>query len=188
MIFLYQAVRYDKIFVILVLAIVWIAVVQINNNYLFSWTTLENWIHFIYFPAGIKLIMIMLFGLIGSARVFVGSLYNFQKIFPHLTTLDIVIISVAYAAVPLAVCRLFEVFTGKHYPWMNLRFSDVAYLSVGSSVTSGLVMAILLWLVAHKKLYCSSIFNFIVGDLNGIVLLFIFLCIMLRILFWGRGM
>jgi hypothetical protein len=162
-------------------ALSWIVIVFLNNQILFRWTALDSWVHLIYFPAGFKLIVIMLFGLRGAIGIFAGTIYNFFGIFPFLSPEKIVALAGIYAAAPLAALQVFELLTGRHYPWRDLRFFDIFLLSILTSIASSLSILIGLRILSGQHTDIMSFIYFIFGDLLGIIIFFLLIAAGIKI-------
>ena len=162
----------DDLLIIVTTAIVWIIFVFLNNYYLFWWVAAESWAHLIYFPAGLKLVIVMLFGIRGAFGIFIGAIYTFADAFPFLPLGNRVVTAGFYAAAPLVVCRVFQGFTGKHYPWTDLRFLDIINLSVGSSLLSSLVIFICVIAFSSQPSSVFHVLTLFFGDLIGIFVFF----------------
>lgn len=181
---IYQALLKRKagdFLIIIIISCVWVLFVFLNNNLLFWWSAVERWVHLVYFPAGAKLVIVMLFGFRGSVGIFLGSIYNFIDVFPFLPLGSRMMMAGIYAAAPLLVCRVFQSLTGKHYPWKDLRFADVLSLSIGCSMVSSVFLFLGLWGVSGNILSLNSMLSLFFGDLMGIIVFFSAIAILLSI-------
>ena len=128
-------------------AAIWVASVYLNNEILFVWTQKEEYLHWIFVPAGIKILLVMLLGWRGAFGIVLGTLPRVLEIFPGIGPGMAVLIATGAGLIPLLVLWTFSLSVGIRHPWHNLVWWHLPVLAVFSAFASSAFFNLLLLLL-----------------------------------------
>lgn len=119
-----------KITLVLAIACIYAGAIQLNNKLFFPWTEFDEFRYLIYIPAGIKLLLMMLFGWravvgisLGIATVVLGEFSNMSYL--SACTFGTVSSVVPYLGL-IALSKILKI----SYPWNGLNFKTIAIISI----------------------------------------------------------
>ncbi|MGV0960252.1 MAG: hypothetical protein ACOYB1_10490 [Limnohabitans sp.] len=133
-----------KTTLILVIACVYAGAVQLNNKLFFPWAEFDEFRYLIYIPAGIKLLLMMLFGWravigisLGIATVVLGEFANMSYL--SACTFGVVSGVVPYLGL-IALSKISKI----SYPWNGLNFKTITIISIGIGSIEAVTLHLLL--------------------------------------------
>lgn len=155
-------------------AIMWVACVSLNNHLAFEWSSLTDFRHLIFVPAGVKLALIMALGVRGALGIAVGTMAVLPSDIPALSLVQVLALSLAYAGAALAVVTALSCMTGLAIPWLGLRPWHLALFAVVVAiVTSATFNGLLaMWDVLDGAEILAASVAMVGGDLAGTGILF----------------
>lgn len=101
-------------------ALLWVVARYLNNNVLFEWAEVTEYRHWIFLPAGVKLILALVFGWRGALGVTLGTCTYLQGNLPALAMPQIAMVAVALGFGPLIAVRILRAWTGLASPWFGM--------------------------------------------------------------------
>jgi hypothetical protein len=147
------------------IALTWLTVFKVNM-WLFSHLALTEYIHWIFLPAGFRLIAVLLFGLRGALGLMLGAYLTLSGG----STDDLsheILLSVSSGLAPLlAVMFCQRLFTIRN-DLAGLNAWHVIVLSVSCAVTNSVVLSSLLWAIDTQQADFIAIMAIFVGDVIG---------------------
>lgn len=158
-------------------AIVWLSLFQFNE-WLFSRAAYSERAHWIFLPAAVRVLAVLLFGGRGAAGLMVGAYFTL----PHQENADLTyefLLAISSGLAPLiAVAACQKVLSIKR-DLAGLRGSHIAALSFGSAVANAGLLNILMLVTGRHDGSITLVATIIVGDTMGaaILLLVIALCV-----------
>jgi len=155
--------------IIVGVAIVWLALFELNE-WLFSHAAYSERAHWIFLPAAVRVLAVLLFGGRGAAGLMVGAYFTL----PHQEDADLIyesLLAVSSGLAPLiAVAACQKVLSIKR-DLAGLRGSHIAALSIASAVANAGLLNILM-LVTGRHDWGTTLFaTIIVGDTMGAAIL-----------------
>lgn len=144
--------------------------VLINNNLLFSWTV-DNVVyrHWIFVPAGLQLLYVMLFGWRGVLGIILGSAAVYLSYPLGLTLPNALFIASLDSLAVWASVEFYSMATGIRFPWTQLSWRSIptlSFLSGGFSAVAVFV-ALLTAGIGAPKDALRDIALFSLGDFLG---------------------
>jgi hypothetical protein len=109
-------------------AVVWVALF-ILNDWLFDRFTASQYINWIFLPAALRMLAVLLIGWVGALGIFVGSLVT-GSIFMSAQGWDMVLLALISSVAPLLALVLAALFLGLHKNLAGLRAHQLLGLSV----------------------------------------------------------
>jgi hypothetical protein len=132
---------------ILGVAVIYSGMSVLNNNLLFAWLSDAPFRHWVYLPAGFRLIAIMLFGWLGVAGIAIGqTLAWLTRGIDGLSLGDAALLGTIRAMSVWAGLAIYAALTKVRAPWENLSWTHVPFLISFVSLFSAFVTeATLYW-------------------------------------------
>lgn len=145
----------------------------LNNAVLFDWAAAKEYRHWVFVPAGVKLVLAMVFRWRGALGVMLGTCPLLQIDLPMLNLAQIATLAVALGFAPLLATMLFSRWTGLAMPWFGLGRHHLPLLVLLSASLCALSLYGLLVAYGVKDWHQvpSAITVRMIGDLLGAVLL-----------------
>ena len=155
--------------IILISALTWTAARIINNEILFKWTEVADYRHWVFVPAGIKLVLVMLFGWRGALGVMLGLSIYLPHTLPILALPQVLLLAVSLAFAPLVAVHIFSRWTGLVRPWLGLEGYHLPGLVLLSAVLCALPFhgMLLAFGVEHWEDSASQMSIMVIGDFLG---------------------
>jgi hypothetical protein len=172
-----------RIFLAGLVACFYSGAVLINNELIFFWASDESYRYWLYPPAGLRLILILLLGWPGVIGYFLAALaINYSDIIPVIDTFDKALIIAAVRALSLWFgVFLFGKITGVKRPWDKLSWWHIPFLALFVNLFSSILAHITRYLMGIEGIdeMVRNIALNVFGDLTGTILI-IYLAIRLR--------
>jgi hypothetical protein len=142
----------QALFFLLLSAVVWIVFVPFYSA-LFSWAEHSTWINWLYLPHGLRVVLVLLFGLVGAVGFTLGAQILRWTLRPSGDVpleLDVLLGIAPAVAVWLALCITF-----KEQPWKNLVFGAAGRVAAleGRRLLALALTSALLSSVSHVALW-----------------------------------
>ena len=102
-------------------ALLWVVVRHLNNDVLFAWAEVAEYRHWVFVPAGVKLVLAMVFGWRGALGVALGISTYLQGALPMLHMGQIAMLAGVLGFAPLLATRIFSRLTGLTRPWFGIQ-------------------------------------------------------------------
>jgi hypothetical protein len=148
-----------------VTAMVWVALFMLNN-WLFERFTASQYINWIFLPAALRMLAVLLIGWVGALGIFVGSLVT-GSFFMSAQGWDMVLLAAISSVAPLLALVLAAVFLGLHKNLAGLRAHQLLGLSVlCAGFGAGLHNIHFAWF-GHISSLGEGFWPMFVGDLVG---------------------
>jgi hypothetical protein len=147
--------------------------VWFNNHLVFEWSSVTDFRHLIFFPAGLKLILLMSLGWRAVPGIAVGSAGHAAADLPDLPMLHLAALCLVYAAAPMAAVSAFGRWAGIVRPWFGLRLVQLLCLVVVTAVVTSIAFNTLLiaWGIMESAGCVGSVVAMAGGDVVGAALL-----------------
>lgn len=143
--------------------------ILINNSLLFPWTPDAVYRHWIFVPAGLQLLLVMLFGWRGVLGLTFGGAaeYLSQPVGLNIPS-ALFVAGVDAMSVWLGV-EIYSAMTGNRYPWANLSWRSVPVLSLITGVASaiGVFLAMVAAQIESGSTPLRDMALFAIGDFIG---------------------
>ena len=154
-------------------AVLWVIAVELNNHVLFRWTEATEYRHWVFVPAGVKLIIAMVAGWRGALGVALGKLTYLKHDLPTLSLMALLPLAAGYGFVPLLAVLLFSRQTGLHRPWVGLQGHHLLLLVLLAGVIASVFFHSVLVLAGIEDLetVLPDMTQMLVGDVLGAGLL-----------------
>ncbi|BBK30660.1 hypothetical protein EDC65_1901 [Stella humosa] len=101
-------------------AVIWAISVYLNNEVFFPWTHDEDYLHWIFVPGGIKVLLVMLLGWRAVVGMAFGAIPGVLTALPGIGPLALALVAGAVGVMPWLSIRLFSYVTGVRHPWHDL--------------------------------------------------------------------
>jgi len=145
--------------------------VLINNNLLFFWAQDSSYRYWIYLPAGVRLVLVMLFGwrgLIGLAIAVTA--IGFSKLVPEIERMDHAVLAAIVRAG--SIWLAFEFYgrvTKIKSPWGALTWAHVPFLALFVSSFSAIAVTLLLIYLELETMeaFARNVTAWVLGDTVG---------------------
>ena len=170
----------DIIFVFSVAAL-YCGAIEINNHLLFSWLMDSPFRHWIYLPMGLKIFLIMLFGIRACIGVGLGIAVSMLSENLGLGFMTASIVGISSVVSIFLSILAFSSVTGIRYPWVKLKSYHIPVLAIFSSVINSLVLYKIYRIIGLEDSidWKNDIFIEVTGRFLG-AFIFIYLAVMLR--------
>jgi hypothetical protein len=130
----------SRVTLILGVAVIYSGMSVLNNNLLFAWSSDAPYRHWVYLPAGLRLIAIMLFGWLGVAGIAIGqTLAWLTRGIDGLSFGDAALLGSIRALSIWAGLALYAAVTKVRAPWENLSWTHVPFLITFVSLFSAFI-------------------------------------------------
>lgn len=168
------------------LTVAYAGTVEINNNLIFPWaadTVYRNWI---FVPAGLQLLFVMLFGWRGVLGITFGGAAEYVG---HLSLgLNVpasLFIAGSDALATWFSVELFSLVTGLRFPWTNLNWRQLPTLTALTAVVTAiaLYLSLLVAGIEASQGALRDIALFILGDFLGAFVFFVVVLLIRKELF-----
>lgn len=169
--------------------LLWLIATRLNNEVIFTWSAVTDYRHWIFVPAGIKLVVAMVFRWRGALGVTLGISVDLPEYLPILSMPQTAILAVAHGFAPLAAVGLFSHWTGLRMPWHGLQGHHLPGLALLSASLGTLAFQLLIvaFGIEHWPEALPQMLIMIIGDFVGAGLLLIMLVVVSRLLRRFRG-
>jgi hypothetical protein len=164
------------------LTVAYAGAVLINNNLLFPWAADSVYRHWIFLPAGLQLLFVMLFGWRGVLGLTFGAAAEYLS---HPLGLNIpsalFVAGIDAISVWLGI-EFYSVATGNRYPWAHISWKSVPVLSLVTAVLSavGVFFAMMAAGIETSQHALRDIALFSLGDFVGASLFFVLVLLIRR--------
>ena len=139
------------------------------NELLFAQLEHHRGAHWIFLPAGLRLLFVLVFGVRGIAGIFLGSALVRMNAEQALTFN--ILIESGISAVALLLIYQLALWRGMDPSLGNLRWQSLLILSVGLGATSAFMHSLWFASTGVATSFIESFFAMLVGDVVGTVLL-----------------
>lgn len=165
-------------------AALWMASIYLNNEVLFQWTEEEEFVHWVFVPAGIRILLVMLFGWRAALGMALGSVPSVLEVLPGAGTGMVAVTAVATGLMPWISVQLFSSRTGVRYPWHDLVWWHLPVVAALSAFTNSAMLngqLILVGLEPPRELPVNLL-AVMIGDLMGALVLLLATVSLVRLL------
>lgn len=131
-----------RVVLIVVLACLYTGAVQLNNQILFAGSQIGSFQNWIFLPAGLKLLLLMLFGWRAAIAL---SLSIATIVLSELRTIPIsvsILIGLFGGLTPYFVFVILSKLLNLSYPWNGLKFKDIVTISVFIGVVEAFIQRV----------------------------------------------
>ena len=165
----------------LIVALVWVGTVEFNE-FVFAGARLTLFANFIFLPALLRPLAVLLFGGAGVAGLFVGSLITFPLGSLSLISLMSVAAAGSFPAwLAVALIRRKKAYAGQLGRDLGgLRFQTVVAIALVSSVFNAVAHFMAFWYVPQMQQSLAQLGTMIIGDTVGSFMLLWLISILLR--------
>ncbi len=156
----------------LVVVLLWTGLFYLND-WLFSAVSLSSVINWIFLPAAIRMLAVMVLGWIGVAGLFIGALLT-TDIVMHSGWHDAIVIASLSALGPFVAVRACTQWLGVSEDLSGLRPGQLVIFSVAGAVCNVVPHNIYFFFTGHTPDIFSGMVPMLVGDLLGtLVILYV---------------
>lgn len=157
----------------------YVGAVLINNTLLFSWAADSSYRHWIYPPAGIRLVLIMLLGWPALAGLAIATLAQaYSDLIPQITRFDdaMLVAIVRVASIWLSL-KTYGWITKVKSPWRDLTWVHVPFLALFVNTVSdiALSMAYVYLGIENLDTFVRNVALYVFGDTVGTILVLMIL-------------
>ena len=121
------------------IAIFYCGAIEINNHLLFSWLADRPFRYWIYLPAGLKLFLVMIFGLRAVYGVSLGVAISMVVSGLDISFLHSLLIGSGSGFAIFLSIYFFSYITKVAYPWYTLKFYQIPSLALLASILNSLI-------------------------------------------------
>ncbi|WP_374445167.1 hypothetical protein [Stella sp.] len=154
-------------------AVLWMVSIYLNNEVLFQWTEEEEFVHWVFVPAGIRILLVMLFGWRAAFGMALGSVPWVLDVLPGVGAGTVAVTAMATGLMPWISVQLFSSVTGVRHPWHDLVWWHLPVIAGLSAFTNSAVLngqLILVGLEPPRELPVNLL-AVMIGDLLGALVL-----------------
>ena len=154
------------------IALTWVLLFSFNN-FAFSHFAHSAYANWIFLPAGVRLVAILLFDSIAILGLFVGSIITSD--FTHLNLTNVIVISAISAINPFIALNISKYFLKINSQLINLQPSQLLILCSISALFNGLAHTIYLNFSNLENAVLANLITMMVGDFLGcLIILYVF--------------
>lgn len=168
-----------SILAVLIVALAWVIVFKLNQL-LFDGTRNSRWTHWIFIPAAVRIIAVMLLGWRGAAGLVLGAWFTLRPedagYLPHAIALP-----VSSGLAPLFAMSMWRRLTGLREDLNGLRASDIVGLALSCAVMNSALLNLVLTLTGSVQRELLQIVTVVVGDAAGIMIVLMPLALLLSL-------
>ncbi len=165
-------------------AAIWVVAVYLNNDVLFVWTEEEEYLHWIFVPAGIKILLVMLLGWRGAVGMMVGAIPGIVDSLPDASLAMIAVVSIGVGLMPWLALQAFAALVGIRYPWDDLVWWHLPALAALSAFANSAFLNVQLILLRMEpaKEFPQNLLSVMIGDFLGALVLLLVSVAIVRLL------
>jgi len=151
--------------------------VLINNNIFFFWAQDSSYRYLIYLPAGVRLVLVMLFGWRGLIGLVIAvTAIGFSKLVAEIDRIDYAFLAAIVRA--SSIWLALEVYgrvTNIKSPWDGLTWIPVPFLAVFVSVTTATAVSLLFVSFGIEQMdsFVRNVTAWVLGDTVGTVIVLV---------------
>ena len=179
----------NNLMVIWLVAVVWLLAVFLNNYVFFVWTQKEAYIHWIFVPAGVRIVLIMLFGWRAAVGMALGAIPAIDDILPGIGLAMVAVVSSGAALMPWLCVALFSAVVGPRHPWTDLDWWHLPVLAVLCAFVSELFLNVQLIFLGFEERadFASNLLTGMIGNFLGALVLLVATVACIRLLRAARA-
>ncbi len=140
----------SRALLVLSIACLYAGAIVINNQLLFGWSRFDDLQYLIFVPAGLKLLLVMLFGLRAVAGIAIGITATTLDALDQLPLLSACIIGIASSISTYIGLTLVATWRRLSYPWNGLSLGDLSLLALVVGSLDALVSDLMLVMVERE--------------------------------------
>lgn len=139
------------------------------NGWLFSFTQFTHYANWVFMPAALRLIAVLLFDEIGALGLVIGAFLtmpdkSFEQLLPQ------ALVSVSSGLAPFVTVRAGRRLLGIPQSLRGLRTFDIIALSIGCAAANAIILNACLWLIGDLREGLKHSLSVFVGDVAGAAL------------------
>ena len=154
-------------------AVIWLTSVVLNNYIVFSWTEEEAYLHWIYVPAGVRILLIMLFGWRGAAGMMLGALPPVADALPGIGPLMVLVIAAGGGLMAWMTVTLFSFMVRVRHPWTDLDWWHLPVLALATAFANEVFLNSQLVLLSFEERadFAGNVLTGMIGNFLGALVL-----------------
>jgi hypothetical protein len=150
----------NELWVIIGIVVLWYALYQLNSA-IFKHADINDYVAWVFLPAILRLVCVLLFGMIGVVGLFIGSFVTLLNLTDDL--LDLTLISLASSFSPYLAVLLCKKLLKIPYNLTDLSAINLLVMTFIAAVFSSGIHSLYFW-YANSPIYFTQMF---IGDLIG---------------------
>ncbi len=165
-------------------ALLWAVSVYLNNEVLFPWPEDEEYVHWVFVPAGIRILLVMLFGWRAVLGVAIGAVPGVLETLPGIGGAMVAAVAVAAGLMPWIAIQIFSAATAVRHPWHDLLWWHLPAIAALAAFANSAVFnsqLILLGFEPPRELP-ANLLSIMIGDFLGALVLLLAAIAVIRLI------
>lgn len=165
-------------------AAVWLISVYLNNEVLFPWPEEDDFVHWIFVPAGLRVLLVMLFGWRAALGMALGSVPWMLDIMPGAAAATVAFAAVGAGLMPWLSIQLFSLSTGVRHPWHDLVWWHLPVIAALSAFANSALLnsQLILFGFEPPRELATNLLSVMIGDFLGALVLLLASVALVRLL------
>lgn len=156
---------------------------NIVNMYLMSFSNFATGIDLVYLPAGVRLVIVMMFGIWGAVGIFLANPILYEMQFGASSTIDVIVNSLICGFAPFFTVKIFCRLAGIDVAIQQLRAIHFPLLALAVSIVTPVLLNLYFIAAGMKNTtgFLANVTAMVTGDFLGCFLLIVLVRIVILV-------
>lgn len=162
----------------------WIAAIYVNNQMLFPRPEEDEFDRWVFVPAGLRMLLVMLFGWRAAVGTALGSIPWMFDVLPGVGLATIAVSAGISGLMPWISVQLFSGATGVRHPWHDLVWWHLPAIAALSAFANSLALNSQFLMLGREppRELAANLLSMMIGDFLGALVLLLALVAVVRLL------